>query len=68
MGRNFLKGILGDAINPILAAAAFNFVKYARIEYARIQYSERAFTKYMRPPRKKFTGLPLWREDNSLFK
>jgi hypothetical protein len=44
MGRNYLKGILGDTINPILAAAAFNFVKYARIEYARIQYSERTFT------------------------
>jgi hypothetical protein len=33
MDRNYLKGTLGDTINPLLAAAAFNFLKYAKIEY-----------------------------------
>jgi hypothetical protein len=37
MGRNYLKSILGDTINPILAAAAFNFLKNARHEFANIQ-------------------------------
>jgi IS5 family transposase len=27
-GRNMLKGVLGDTINPILAAASYNFKKY----------------------------------------
>jgi len=31
MGRNYLKGIVGDEINAILAAAAFNFRRLLRI-------------------------------------
>jgi IS5 family transposase len=30
MGRNFLSGIKGDAINMVLAAAAFNFKRAMR--------------------------------------
>ena len=30
MARNFLKGVLGDAINLFMAAAAFNFRKWMR--------------------------------------
>jgi IS5 family transposase len=30
MFRNFLKGTLGDEINAIMAAAAFNFMKWRR--------------------------------------
>jgi len=30
MARNFLKGVLGDAINLLMAAAAFNFRKWMR--------------------------------------
>jgi len=30
LGRNYLKGIIGDAINLLLAAAAFNFKKWLR--------------------------------------
>jgi hypothetical protein len=65
-----LKGVLGDTINPILAAAAFNFLKYARLEFAEIQLQRkyRHSTKHMTQTRIKFTDLPLWREDNSLFK
>jgi IS5 family transposase len=31
MGRIYLKGVLGDTINPILAATIFNFLKYVRL-------------------------------------
>jgi hypothetical protein len=30
MGRNFLKGIIGDQINAMMAAAAWNFKKWMR--------------------------------------
>jgi IS5 family transposase len=68
MGRNLLKGILGDTINPLLAAAAFNFVKYARIEYANINKPPISLAIQTRQIRKKVINLPLWRkEPNSLF-
>jgi hypothetical protein len=69
MGSNYLKGVLGDTINPILAAAAFNFLKYARLEFTKIQLQRKYghSTKYMTQTRRKFTDLPLWREDTSLF-
>lgn len=31
MARNFLKGILGDTVNALMAAAAFNFKKWLRL-------------------------------------
>ncbi len=31
VGRNFLKGIIGDEINMLLAAAAFNFKRFIRL-------------------------------------
>jgi hypothetical protein len=30
MGRNYLKGIIGDQINAMMAAAAWNFKKWMR--------------------------------------
>jgi hypothetical protein len=39
MDRNYLKGVLGDTINPILAAAAFNFLKYARLEFTKFNFN-----------------------------
>lgn len=31
LGRNFYKGVLGDAINVMLAAAAYNFKRAMRV-------------------------------------
>ncbi len=31
LGRNFLKGVIGDSINLMMAAAAFNFTKWLRM-------------------------------------
>ena len=33
LGRNFLSGFLGDEINVLMAAAAFNFKKWLREKY-----------------------------------
>jgi hypothetical protein len=68
MGRKLLKGILGDTINPLFAAAAFNLLKYARIEYARLHKPPKSLIHHMPQRRMKFTGLPLWKVDNPLFK
>jgi IS5 family transposase len=65
MGRNYLKGELGDAINPLMAAAAFNFLKFARIESGRLCRTPKSLGT---PRRKnKFPGLPLWRHEGRLF-
>jgi IS5 family transposase len=43
LGRNFLKGIAGDKINLLMAAAAFNFKRFIRLKlhaFFRLVYSE----------------------------
>jgi IS5 family transposase len=68
LGKNLLKGTLGDTINPLLAAAAFNFLKYARVEYENLNMPPRSLAIQPRQRRKKVINLPLWRKDpNSLF-
>jgi IS5 family transposase len=68
LGKNLLKGTLGDTINPLLAAAAFNFVKYTRIKYEDLHRPPRSLAIQPRHRRKKVINLPLWRKDsNSLF-
>ncbi|MDR2457098.1 MAG: IS5 family transposase [Clostridiales Family XIII bacterium] len=68
LSKNFLKGTLGDTINPLLSAAAFNFLKYTRIQYSKLHKPPRSLNIYPRQRRKKVTNLPLWRKDpNSLF-
>jgi IS5 family transposase len=67
LSRNFLKGTLGDTINPILAAAAFNLVKFSKLEHQHLHKYPKPLNIYIKPRRKKFTDLPIWREDNPLF-
>jgi IS5 family transposase len=68
LGRNFLKGTLGDSINPLLSAAAFNFLKYTRIDYKKLNRPPRSLALLPRQNRRKVTNLPLWRKNpNSLF-
>lgn len=49
LGRNFYKGVIGDAINVMLAAAAFNFKRVMKnLLYLIFQKKNRqAFTKYL---------------------
>jgi hypothetical protein len=70
IGRNYLKAVLEDSINPILTAAVFDFLKFARLEFVKIQLQRKCgySTKHITPARRKVTNLPFWREDNSLFK
>jgi IS5 family transposase len=68
LSRNHLKGILGDNINPLLAGAAFNLLKYARTDYNRLVRHPRSLTITLRPKKNKYHGLPLWRPPvNPLF-
>jgi IS5 family transposase len=71
LGRNFLKGTLGDFINPLLSAAAFNFLKYARVEYTKLNRPPKPLAILPRQKRRKVTtfyNLPLWRKErNPLF-
>lgn len=67
LNKNLLKGVLGDTINPLLAAAAFNFIKFARIEYQHLHKPPRSLATYVKQKRMKFTDLPLWRRNNPLF-
>jgi IS5 family transposase len=67
MGRNFLKGALGDDINPLLSAAAFNLLKAARVEdYDSLCKPPRSLGTM--PQKSKFPGLPLWRLTGRLIK
>jgi IS5 family transposase len=65
--KNYLHGVLGDTINPLLAASAFNFKKLARNE--RDSLLKIANVLHLsKPPRKnKFRGLPIWRNPGPLF-
>jgi hypothetical protein len=54
-------------INPLLAAAAFNFIKYASIEYDYFHRPSKTLAIRLRQQRTKFPGLPIWRQTNSLF-
>jgi IS5 family transposase len=69
LSRNLLKGVLGDNINPLLSAAAFNLLKYARINYNNLVRHPRPLTLTLHPKKEKYHGLPLWRPKiNPLFK
>jgi IS5 family transposase len=65
--RNYLKGELGDDINPILSASAFNFRKLARMECETLCKSPNSRILKLPQRKKKFPGLPLWRSTSSLF-
>jgi IS5 family transposase len=69
MSRNLLKGVLGDKINPLLSAAAFNFLKYARVEYEHLHRPPKPIRLYIkvRGERKKYHGLPLYNAKGTLF-
>jgi IS5 family transposase len=60
MGRNYLKGELGDDINPLMAAAGFNFVKFGRISSGRLCRPPKSLNAVRR--KNKYPGLPLWRQ------
>jgi IS5 family transposase len=63
MDRNYLHGELGDAMNPLLAAAAFNFRKLARTVSDKISKPTRLIGRLARRLRKKYCRLPLWRQN-----
>jgi IS5 family transposase len=65
--RNFLKGVVGDSINLLLSAAAFNYLKYSRIEYAHLIRPPKSLAKRLPPVRNKYYGLPIYKSNNSLF-
>jgi IS5 family transposase len=68
LSRNLLKGVLGDNINPLLSATAFNLLKYARTDYNHHAKPPRSLALRIRPKRNKYPGLPLWRpKKNQLF-
>ena len=46
LGRNFYKGVFGDAVNALLAAAAYNFKRAMRLLWALIEkFSETLYWK-----------------------
>jgi IS5 family transposase len=65
--RNLLKGTEGDKMNPLLSAAAFNLLKFAKVEYEHLHRPPKTLAVRLKPRRKKLNGLPIWREDNPLF-
>ncbi|MDR2197906.1 MAG: hypothetical protein LBR53_00320, partial [Deltaproteobacteria bacterium] len=67
LSRNLLKGVFGDSINPLLAAAAFNLLKYTRVEYDHLNKPTDSLAKRRRFRKNKYRGLPLWRIENPLF-
>jgi IS5 family transposase len=67
LSKNLLKGELGDTINPLLAASAFNFLKLARIEYENLHRPPKSLAIRIRQKRMKFTNLPIWKKNNPLF-
>jgi IS5 family transposase len=68
LSRNYLFGSIGDSINPMLAAAAFNFLKYTRTDYDQLNIPARPLSLKPRKRRNKFYRLPIWRDNpNSLF-
>lgn len=67
LSRNFLKSAYGDEINPLCSAAAFNFMKYARVKDQRLRKPPRTLSLKITPKRQKYFGLPLWRPKPTLF-
>jgi IS5 family transposase len=68
LSRNRLKGVLGDTINPLLAATAFNLLKYARVQYNSLHKPPRSINLQLRARQNdKYYGLPLYREKNPIF-
>jgi hypothetical protein len=69
MSRNLLKGVLGDKINPLLSAAAFNFLKFARVEYEHLHRPPKPIRLHLKVTRdrKKYHGLPLYNAKGTLF-
>lgn len=67
MSRNLLKGILGDKINALLAAAAYNLCKYAEIKDIKTFTPPTMIQATPSPVRRKFRECPLWRSEGTLF-
>jgi IS5 family transposase len=60
LGRNYLKGELGDEINAMLAASAFNFKSWMRKAGGQlifvINYWLRSLSKMLNEPQRRFSG------------
>ena len=54
LGRNFYKGVLGDAVNVLLAAAAYNFKRAMRVLLALIEKISGILFTYNIPPKYTF--------------
>jgi IS5 family transposase len=68
LSRNYLKGTFGDRINPLYAAAAFNLLKFARLEYSNLLKPPKSLAIRLPQRKNKFTDLPIWRKSgNPLF-
>jgi len=50
LGRNFLRGVAGDAVNVLLAAAAFNFRRFMNLWERRLSLFVRILLRYFTPP------------------
>lgn len=66
LSRNRLKGVLGDRINPLLAGAAFNLLKYARLDYNKRHKPPKTLASRL-ACKNKYHGLPLWKPKPTLF-
>jgi hypothetical protein len=66
--RNFLKGVVGDSINLLLSAAAFNYLKYSRMEHTHLIRPPKSLAKRLPPVRNKYYGLPTYKSNNGLFR
>jgi hypothetical protein len=67
LSRNYLKGILGDQINPLLAATAFNLLKFVKLSYEQNLTPPRTIKIKPSPARKRFHWSPLWKREGTLF-
>jgi IS5 family transposase len=68
LGTNFLRGVIGDKINPLLAAAASNIIKFSNMCIDKINSITKRKVVRKKPVKKTINGVAFYQPKLELFK